>query len=78
MKRSKKLEVGDYVKTNFSTDRNITEIWRGKIRRLDECSALIEWSYCGGLPTDICTHVLLPELTLTKKASKKGGKNVNS
>jgi hypothetical protein len=69
MKR-RDFEVGDYIKTNFDESRGISDTWKGKIRRLSECSALIEWSFCGSLPTDICTNVMFEELVLTKKGKR--------
>jgi hypothetical protein len=54
------MKIGTRIET--------AEGWRGKIRRFDECRAyaLIEWSYCGKLPTDICTWFSVGDLTERK------------
>jgi hypothetical protein len=57
------FNVGDYI-TAYGG-------WRGKIRRLKAEMALIEWSYCKDLPTDICTNVCYEDLTLARRANRK-------
>lgn len=57
---------GDYIKT--ISDRFNSQ-WRGKIRRQDSVTEmyLIEWSYCEGLSTEICTWVFEKDIALTRK-----------
>ena len=59
MKKPLKPDVGDYVKVAQGYGR---KPWKGRVRRFNERMALIEWSYCGGLPTDICTWVFTTKL----------------
>ena len=44
--------------------RCFADNWRGKVRRIDlgNTMALIEWTYCGGFPTDICTWVSFDDI----------------
>jgi hypothetical protein len=57
---------GDYIKT--ISDR-FGDQWKGRIRRQDSVTEmyLIEWDYCGGFPTDICTWVFWDDIALTRK-----------
>lgn len=59
-------QIGDHIRT--TSDRFKTE-WRGKIRRYDNTTGayLIEWAYCGGLPTDICTWVSPEDIRITRR-----------
>lgn len=59
-------QANDYIKT--VSDRFKTQ-WKGKIRRQDTVTGmyLIEWSYCGELPTDICTWVFDTDIAITKR-----------
>jgi hypothetical protein len=66
MTKNRTIEAGDYIKTVWDESRGLKE-WRGRVRRVSYETALIEWSYAGGLPTDICTNVLLGELKVTKR-----------
>lgn len=56
----KQFQVGTYVKAY--------QDWRGKIKELSFEGAKIEWSYCGNLPTDICTFVTFENLQYVRKA----------
>lgn len=63
----KKPHVGDYIKTisgHFKTQ------WKGKIRREDDITGmyLVEWSYTGGLRTDLCTWVFDSDIKVTRKS----------
>lgn len=69
--------VGDYVKT--VSDR-FTGQWKGKVRRgSDLCNNmyLIEWSYCGGLPNDICTWVFNEDIKITRRLKPKFTKEID-
>jgi len=56
---------GDYIKT--VSDRFKTE-WRGRIRRQSDTGMyLIAWSYCGSLPTDICTWVFESDFKIVRR-----------
>lgn len=67
MKTARIPQANDYIKT--AGDRFRKEVWRGKIRRKDEVTGmyLIEWNYCGGLPTDICTYVFEKDLVIVRR-----------
>jgi hypothetical protein len=66
-------QAGDYIKT--VNKESFGSTWRGKIRRhngfddfiIPPTMYLIEWSYMGGLPTDICTWVLRDDIVVTRR-----------
>lgn len=60
-------QTGDYIKTVHPYFQKGP--WRGKIRRASESGQtyLIEWRYCGGLPTDICTHVFDSDIEVVRR-----------
>lgn len=60
-------QTNDYIKT---ISKQFKSTWRGKIRRasdMDNNMYLIEWSYCGGLPTDICTWVFDTDIKVVRR-----------
>ena len=60
--------AGDYIKT--VSDR-FNAVWRGKVRRSSDSGMyLIEWSFCGGLPTDICTWVSDTDIAIVRRAKR--------
>lgn len=63
-------QAGDYIKT---VSERFGKEWRGKIRRrsdMENGMYLIEWSYAGGLPTDICTWIFDDDFVITRKNKK--------
>lgn len=63
-------QSGDYIKT---VSKKFNGTWRGKIRRQDESTGmlLIEWSYAGKIPTDICTWVFDTDLVIVRRPKTK-------
>lgn len=56
--------AGDYIKT---VSPQFVGVWRGKIRRQDGDLYLIEWSYAGGFPIDICTWVADTDIAIVRR-----------
>jgi hypothetical protein len=60
------FKPNDKIKT---VSKRFEKQWKGKIRRQDNVTKmyLIEWDYCGGFPTDICTWVFESDIALLNK-----------
>ena len=68
MKKLNRIPLpGDYIRT--TSERFGSKVWRGRIRRQDSITEmyLIEWAYCGGLPTDICTWVFSDDMAIVRR-----------
>ena len=57
-------QAGDYIKT---TSNRFNAEWKGKIKREEYDMVLVEWRYCGGLPTYVHTWVFKNEIKITKR-----------